>query len=61
MRPEQATIKLIRKWTMKLCSACHEHRAISVYRGFWKFRRDHPLCQRCYEAACDRDRARLAA
>jgi len=58
MKPQATTtIRLIRKWAKKLCVACHEHRAVSVYRGRWKFRRDLALCRKCFEAACDRDRS----
>ena len=40
------------------CSACHQNRALYITRtGRIKARKDHPLCQRCYQSELDRQRA----
>lgn len=37
----------------KYCKACRERRALSMYRGKVKFRKDHPLCPRCWHSVVD--------
>ena len=49
----------VRRTDRYLCVACRQKRALyRGARGKLKGRRDHPLCQRCYQSEVDRDRAR---
>jgi hypothetical protein len=43
------------------CQHCHCHRAVFIFRGHWRARRDHDLCPRCFRALMDSLQAKALA